>query len=152
VRPLDLGDGTFDNHVIYFSIIVSALPLGVKVCIRTTGNCKSCAMSWEGFTLLLGYLGLWWRLWWWVGFLFDLRVVVLHWVGDLWSCWGVCNLWSWHRVCYLQRWQMLQVVSCGIMIRLIVCRMWCLISLVDLWQKKANDKMVSIAGGEGSIT
>jgi hypothetical protein len=61
VRPLGLGNGTFDNYVIYFSIIVSALPLGVEVCIGTSGNCKDCAMSWKGFVLLLGFLGLWQR-------------------------------------------------------------------------------------------
>jgi hypothetical protein len=54
VRPLGLGNGAFDSYVIYFSIIVLALPLCVKVCIGTSSNCKDCAMSWEGFALLLG--------------------------------------------------------------------------------------------------
>jgi hypothetical protein len=37
-------------------------------------------MSWEGFVLLLGFLGLWWGWgWgWWIGFIFDLGVIVLH--------------------------------------------------------------------------
>jgi hypothetical protein len=86
MRPLGLGNGSFDNYVIYFSIIVSVLPLGVEVGIGTSGNCKDCVMSWEGFALLLGFLNLWRRLWWWIGFVFDLVVIVLPWVGDLWSC------------------------------------------------------------------
>jgi hypothetical protein len=76
--PLGLGNGAFDNYVVYFSIIVSALPLGVEVCIGISSNCKNCVMSWEGFALLLGFLGLWRRLWWWIGFVFDLGVIVLH--------------------------------------------------------------------------
>jgi hypothetical protein len=83
VGPLGLGDGAFDCYVIYFSIIVSALPLDVKVCIGTTSNCKDCAMLWESFALLLGFLGLRQKLWWWIGFIYDLGVIVLHWVGDL---------------------------------------------------------------------
>jgi hypothetical protein len=75
VRPLGLGNGAFDSYVIYFSIIVSTLPLGVKVCIRTSDNCKDCVMSWEGFALLLGFLVLWRRLWWWIGFVFYLGLL-----------------------------------------------------------------------------
>jgi hypothetical protein len=75
VRSLGLGNGTFDSYVIYFSTIVLALSLGVKVGIGTFNNCKDCAMSWEGFILLLGFLGLWRR-----------------WGGGLASCfiWGDC--------------------------------------------------------------
>jgi hypothetical protein len=54
LRPLGLGNWAFDSYVIYFSIIVSALPLGVQVGIGTSSNCKDCGMSWEGFILLLG--------------------------------------------------------------------------------------------------
>jgi hypothetical protein len=28
---------------------------------------------------------------WWIGFIFDLRVI-LHWVSYLWDCWGICYL------------------------------------------------------------
>jgi hypothetical protein len=59
VRPLGLGNGAFDCYVIYFSIIVLMLLLGVKVGIGTSGNCEDCAMGWEGFVWLLGFLGLW---------------------------------------------------------------------------------------------
>jgi hypothetical protein len=124
VRPLGLGNGTFDSYVIYFSAIVLALSLGVKVGIGTFSNCKDCAMSWESFILLLGFLGLWRRWGWWIGFMFYLGVTVLHWVGNLQNSWGICNLW---------RWQMLWMVSCGVMVRLIVCHKWCLIGLVGLW-------------------
>jgi hypothetical protein len=61
VRPLGLGNGVFDSYVIYFSVIVPALSLGVKVGIGTSGNCKDCAMGWKGFVWLLGFLDLWWR-------------------------------------------------------------------------------------------
>jgi hypothetical protein len=85
VRPLYLCNVAFDDYVIYFSVIVSVLLLGVEVGIEISGNYKDCAMSWEGFTLFLGFLSLWQRLRWWIGFIFDLRVIILPWVGDLWS-------------------------------------------------------------------
>jgi hypothetical protein len=45
VRQLGLGNGAFDIYVIYFSVIVLALSLGVKVGIGTSDNCKDCAIS-----------------------------------------------------------------------------------------------------------
>jgi hypothetical protein len=83
---LGLGNGVFDCYMIYFYVVVSALSHGIKVGIRTSDDCKDCAMSWECVVLLLGFLGLrrrWW--WWWISFIFDLGVIVLHWVGDLWN-------------------------------------------------------------------
>jgi hypothetical protein len=83
---LGLGNGVFDCYMTYFYVVVSALSHGIKVGIRTSGDCKDCAMSWECVVLLLGFLGLrrrWW--WWWISFIFDLGVIVLHWVGDLWN-------------------------------------------------------------------
>jgi hypothetical protein len=35
--------------------------------------------------LLLGFLDLWWKWGWWIGFSFDLGVVVSCWVSDLWD-------------------------------------------------------------------
>jgi hypothetical protein len=58
VRPLGMGNGAFDTYVIYFSVIVPALSLGVKVGIGTSDNCEDCAMYWESFIWLLGFLGL----------------------------------------------------------------------------------------------
>jgi hypothetical protein len=52
VRPLGLGNGAFDSYVIYFSVIVPALSLGVKISIGTSDNYKDCVISWEGFILL----------------------------------------------------------------------------------------------------
>jgi hypothetical protein len=88
VRPLGLGNGAFNSYVVYFSVIVSMLSLGVKISIETSDNYKDCAMSWEDFILLLGFLGLWWRWGWWIDFIFYLGVIVLHWVGNLWNYWG----------------------------------------------------------------
>jgi hypothetical protein len=83
VRPLGLGNGAFDSYVIYYSVIVLALSLGVKIDIGSPGDCKDCAMSWEGFILLMGFLDLWKRWRRWVGFGFDLGIVVIFgWVGD----------------------------------------------------------------------
>jgi hypothetical protein len=73
VGPLGLGDGAFDSYIIYFSIIISALLLGVKIGIGAPGDCKDCAVSWERFVLLLRLLDLWWWRW-WVGFGFNLRI------------------------------------------------------------------------------
>jgi hypothetical protein len=58
MRPLGLGNGVFDSYGVYFFVIVSALLLGVKVSVGTFGNYKDCATRWEGFALLLGFLGL----------------------------------------------------------------------------------------------
>jgi hypothetical protein len=75
VRPLCLCNGAFDGYVICLSVIVSALPLGVKIGVGTSGNRNDCAMGWESFALLLRFLILWWRLWLWIGFVFVLRVI-----------------------------------------------------------------------------
>jgi hypothetical protein len=88
MRSLGLGNGAFDTYVIYFSVIVLTLSLGVKVSIGASGDCKDCAMCWECFVSLLGFLGLWRRWAWWIGFVLCLGVIVLHWVGDLQNCWG----------------------------------------------------------------
>jgi hypothetical protein len=61
MRPLGMGDWAFDNYVIYFSEIVSALSLGIKIGIGAPDDYKDCVVSWEGFGLLLGFLDLWRR-------------------------------------------------------------------------------------------
>jgi hypothetical protein len=61
VRPLGLGYRAFDSYVIYFSVIVSVLSLGVKISIGDSGDCKDCATNWESFILFLGFLNLWQR-------------------------------------------------------------------------------------------
>jgi hypothetical protein len=50
--PFGLGDGTFNGNVIDLSVIVSPLPLGVKIGVRAFGDCKDCAMGGEAIDLL----------------------------------------------------------------------------------------------------
>jgi hypothetical protein len=52
VGPFGFGEGAFDSHVIDLSVVVSLLPLIVKVSIRASGNGEDCAMGWEVVTLL----------------------------------------------------------------------------------------------------
>jgi hypothetical protein len=61
VEPFGLGNGIFDDDMVDLAIIVSALLLCLRIGIRASGDCKDCAMSWEGFSLLLGFLDLWRR-------------------------------------------------------------------------------------------
>jgi hypothetical protein len=58
VRSLCLDNGAFDGYVIYFSVIVSALPLGFEVGIGASDDCKDCTVGWECFVLLMGFLNL----------------------------------------------------------------------------------------------
>jgi hypothetical protein len=118
-----LCDGAFDDYMVYFSVVISALPLSVEIGVGIGSDYQDYAMSGEGVILLLGFLDLWWRWQWWVGFGFNLRVsVVWHWVGDLRNYWRICYLRSWWRVRYLRSWRMLLVISCGIMVGFVVCR------------------------------
>jgi hypothetical protein len=57
--PLSLSDGAFDSYVIYFSVIVSSLPLCFEVRVGAPNDCEDCAMGCESSTLLLGFLDLW---------------------------------------------------------------------------------------------
>jgi hypothetical protein len=43
--PFALGDGAFDGNVIDLSVIVSLLPLVIKVGVGASGNCENCAMG-----------------------------------------------------------------------------------------------------------
>jgi hypothetical protein len=70
VRPLCLCNGAFDGYMVYLSIIVLALSLGLEIGVGTSSNCKECAMGWECFTLSMRFLILWRRLWWWIDFIF----------------------------------------------------------------------------------
>jgi hypothetical protein len=38
--PLGLSDEAFDDYMVYFLIVISALPLGVKVGVGTSGDCE----------------------------------------------------------------------------------------------------------------
>jgi hypothetical protein len=59
VGALGLGNGAFDGYVIYFSVIVLALSLGVKIGSGAPSDCKDCTISWESFVLLLRFVDLW---------------------------------------------------------------------------------------------
>jgi hypothetical protein len=72
-----LSDGAFDGYMVYFYVVISALPLSVKIGVGTSSDCEDCAMSGEGVTLLLGFLDLWWRWRWWVGFDFNFKFSVV---------------------------------------------------------------------------
>jgi hypothetical protein len=95
VGPFGFCDGTFDRHVVYFSVVVLSLSLAFKVCIGASGDCEFCAMGWEGFILLLGFLDLSWRWRWCIIFSFYFGIAVLRWIGSLRNCWRVSYLRSW---------------------------------------------------------
>jgi hypothetical protein len=87
--PFGLSNEAFDGYMVYFSVVIFTLSLGVKVSIGTPNDCEDCTMSGEGINLLQGFLDLRWGWMWWVGFGFDLGVgVSCCWVCDLWNCWG----------------------------------------------------------------
>jgi hypothetical protein len=61
VRPFGLSDGAFDSYMIYFSLVISALSLGVKVGVGASSNCEDSTMGGEGIGLLGRLLDLWQR-------------------------------------------------------------------------------------------
>jgi hypothetical protein len=70
--------------MVYLSVVVSVLSFGVKISVGTSNNCEDCAVGGEGFWLLWGFLDLWQRWGWRVGFCLNLRIsVAWHWVCDL---------------------------------------------------------------------
>jgi hypothetical protein len=86
VGPFGLGEWTFNDDVIDLPVVIMTMSLGIELIIRTSGDCGDCALGGECFILLLGFLDLWRRWRWWLGFDFDLGVgAVLRWVGDLWN-------------------------------------------------------------------
>jgi hypothetical protein len=96
VGPLGLRDGAFNGYMIYLPVVISVLPLGVKISVGTSGDCDDCTVGGEGIILLPELLNLWRRWRQWIVFGFNLRAcVVWHWVGDLWSYWRICYLWNW---------------------------------------------------------
>jgi hypothetical protein len=83
VGPFDLSDGAFDSYIFYFSIVISALSLGVKIGVGTSANCEDCDVGGKGFRLLRGFLDLWQRWWRRVGLCLGLRIgVIWHWISD----------------------------------------------------------------------
>jgi hypothetical protein len=74
VGPFGLGDGAFDNYMIDLSLVVSPLPLSIKISVGASGNYEDCVVGGECFGLWWGFLDLWWR---WVAFGLDLRIGVV---------------------------------------------------------------------------
>jgi hypothetical protein len=68
VGPFGLGNGTFENYIIDLSIIVSPLPLGVKIGVGTSGDCEDCVVGGKSISLLHRLVSLWQRWWRWIGF------------------------------------------------------------------------------------
>jgi hypothetical protein len=62
VGPFDLADRAFDSNVIDLPVIVSALSLGIKIGVRTSGDCEDCVVGGEGVGLLQRFLDLRLRL------------------------------------------------------------------------------------------
>jgi hypothetical protein len=56
--PFGLGDGTFDSKMVNLVIIISVLPLGFEVCVRTLGNCEYGSVGGKVLGLLQGFLRL----------------------------------------------------------------------------------------------
>jgi hypothetical protein len=52
VRPFDLDHGTFDDHMIDLSLIVSSLSVVFKIGIGASGDGEDCAMGGEVVSLL----------------------------------------------------------------------------------------------------
>jgi hypothetical protein len=50
--PFGLGDGVFDDNVIDLSVIVSLLPLVIKIGVGASGNCENCVVGGETVSLL----------------------------------------------------------------------------------------------------
>jgi hypothetical protein len=46
VRPFDFDDWAFDYHVLDLAIVVSPLPLVLKINVGTSGNCMDCTIGW----------------------------------------------------------------------------------------------------------
>jgi hypothetical protein len=49
VKPLGLGNRALERYIIYFFVVVSALPLGVGFGIGATNDYEDCAVGWESF-------------------------------------------------------------------------------------------------------
>jgi hypothetical protein len=52
VGSFGLGNGAFDGNVIDLPVIVSLLPLGVKINVGASSDCEDCAMGGKTFGLL----------------------------------------------------------------------------------------------------
>jgi hypothetical protein len=60
--PFDLGDVTFDDNVVDLSLVISPLPLVIKVDVGASSGCENCVMGGKIVWLLRRLADLWWRL------------------------------------------------------------------------------------------
>jgi hypothetical protein len=74
--PFGSGYGAFDNDMIDMSIIVSTLPLDIKIGVGASVDCEDYVVCREGIRLLWRFKGWRWRWQRWVGFYLDLRISV----------------------------------------------------------------------------
>jgi hypothetical protein len=51
VRPFGLCDWTFDNHVVYFPVVIPTLSLAFELYAGTPSNGEDSPTGWEGFIL-----------------------------------------------------------------------------------------------------
>jgi hypothetical protein len=51
VRPFGLCDCTFDNHVVYFPVVIPTLSLAFELYAGTPANGEDSPTGWEGFIL-----------------------------------------------------------------------------------------------------
>jgi hypothetical protein len=47
-----LGDGAFDDKMIDLSVVISSLPLVIKISVGASSDCKNCVMSGKAIVLL----------------------------------------------------------------------------------------------------
>jgi hypothetical protein len=107
MEPFGSHDRAFDYYVIDLVIVLSPLPLVLKIQIGTSGDGVYSSKGWETGGLLGGFLILWWG-WKWV-------IWLCLWLGCLRAC---------GRIFYLQRcWR---VSDCQLGCVDLVC-VWCVI-------------------------
>jgi hypothetical protein len=56
-----LCDGAFNSNVIDLFVIVSPLPLGVKIGVGDPSDGEDCVVGGESVGLLQRFMDLWWR-------------------------------------------------------------------------------------------
>jgi hypothetical protein len=84
VGPFGFGDGTFDNHMIDLSVVISQLPLIVEVSVRASGDGENCFIGGKVVILLWRLTNLKQRWGMCVGFWLDLLICAIwHWIGNL---------------------------------------------------------------------
>jgi hypothetical protein len=93
--PFGLGNGAIDGNMIDLSIVVSPLPLVIKISVGDSDNYENCAVDGKAIGLLRRLMNLERRWWMWICFWFVLLVCVVSCqIGDLWNRRRVGYLWN----------------------------------------------------------